>query len=280
MRPRSPVVLALTARPLAAAVTGAVSLVALAACTSLTNSNPDPNRYGSVSIIAKNTADGRASATATAIFFEAYTAAVPASVLQQTDQCVYSAVDTTTPLTKGIKQAGAQVTLGVAGSSITMPFDAALFRYATPSGSPISYGRGDAVQATIPGDPTTFPAATIGVKLAEPLIPGTITVPTGTTPMVFTWNAPEASDTTSAIILSLRYANPPTSTYANEQIYCALKDDGFHQLPTTALAAFLASPNDKRSLVLTRWRTREQAPDSRTIVHIASSIDTVIKFTP
>jgi hypothetical protein len=118
------------------------------------------------------------------------------------------------------------------------------------------------------------------VKLAEPLIPGAITVPTTTAPMVFTWNAPEPSDTTSAIILSLRYANPATSPYANEQIYCALNDDGTHQLPTSALAAFLASPNDKRSLVMTRWRTREQAVDGRTILHIATSVDTTLKFTP
>jgi hypothetical protein len=261
-------------------VARASAVVALAACTSLTSTNPAPNRYGSVSVIGKNAANSRASAKATAIFFEAYTAAVPSSVLQQTDQCVYSTVDTATTVTKGVKQAGTSVSLGVAGSSVSMPYDAGLFRYATPDASPFSYGRGDVVQATIPGDPAVYPAASISVKLAEPLVPGTITVPTGTTPMVFTWNTPETSDTTSAIILSLRYANPATSSYGNEQIYCALKDDGVHQLPTTALQAFLASPNDKRSLVMTRWRTRELSVDSRTILHIASSVDTTLKFTP
>lgn len=261
-------------------VLATVVAASLGACTNLTSTNPEPNRYGSVSVIGKNAAGGRVSATATAIFFEAYTAAVPASVLQQSDQCVYSAVDTTPTVTKGVKQAGAAVSLGVAGSSISMPFDAALFRYATPAATPISYGRGDVVQATVPGDPAVYPAASVSVKLAEPLIPGTITVPAGTTPMVFTWNTPEASDTTSAIILSLRYANPATSTYGNEQIYCALKDDGVHQLPTSALAAFLASPNDKRSLILTRWRTREVSVDGRTILHIATSVDTTLRFTP
>ncbi len=257
----------------------AVALLS-AACTSLDNNNPDPNRYGSVSVIAKNSANGRAAASATAIFFEAYTAAVPSSVLQQTDQCVYAPVDTTTTITKGVKRAGATVTLGIGSGSIAMPYDSALFRYASSASVPIDYARGDVVTATIPGDAATYPASTISVKLAEPLIPGTISVPTGTTPMVFAWNAPEASDTTSAIILSLRYANPATTTYANEQIYCALKDDGFHQLPTSALAAFLASPNSLRSLVLTRWRTREKTIDGRTVLHIASSVDTTLRFTP
>lgn len=259
---------------------GASVALALAACTSLTNTNPEPNRYGSVSVIAKNAAGGRATAKATAIFFEAYTAAVPSSVLQQTDQCVYATVDTNPTVTKGVKQAGASVSLGVAGSSYSMPYDGNLFRYSTPDASPISYGRGDVVQATIPGDAAVYPASSISVKLAEPLIPGPIAVPTGTTPMAFTWNAPETSDTTSAIILSLRYANPATSTFGNEQIYCALKDDGAHQLPTSALQAFLASPNDKRSLIMTRWRTREVSVDGRTILHIATSVDTTLKFTP
>jgi hypothetical protein len=177
-------------------------------------------------------------------------------------------------------KAGASVTLSVGSGTVNMPYDDVLFRYASSELTPFTYTSGDNVQATIPGDAATFPAASIGVKLAEPLIPGIITVPTTTAPMVFTWSSPAAGDTTSAIILSLRYANPATNTFANEQIYCALKDDGSHQLPTSALAAFLASPNDKRSLVMTRWRTREALLDDRTVLHIATSVDTTLTFRP
>jgi hypothetical protein len=253
-------------------------LSAMAACTSLTSSDVTPNRYASISIRARNSTGGRAVANATAIFFEAYTAAVPNSALQQTDQCAYSTVDTTVVVTKGVKKAGAAVTLGIGTTTVTMPYDDLYFRYANAEASPFTYGAGDVAQATIPGDAAVYPATAISVRLAEPLVPGIITVPTGTTPMAFTWNA--AGDSTSAIILSLRYANPATASYANEQIYCSLKDDGFHQLPTSALAAFLASPNSKRSLVMTRWRTREASLDVRTILHIASSVDTTLVFQP
>ncbi|MBL0172683.1 MAG: hypothetical protein IPP90_18640 [Gemmatimonadaceae bacterium] len=252
--------------------------LALGACTSLTESNPVANRYGSISIRAQNAANSRATANATAIIFEAYTAAVPNSALQQSDQCVYAAVDTATPVVRGVKKAGAQVSLAFGGSTVNLPYDDLNFRYANPANTPFSYAAGDVVQASIPGDGTVFPSATISVRLAEPLIPGGITVPTGTTPMAFSWNA--SNDSTAAIILSLRYANPATSSYANEQIYCSLRDDGAHQLPTSALAAFLASPNAKRTLQLTRWRTRETIIDARTILHIATSVDTTMTFPP
>ena len=257
-----------------------IAVFLVSACASLTDSNPTTNRYASVSIKAHNAASNRATANATAIFFEAYTAAVPNSLLAQTDQCVYSAIDTGNTVTKGVNKAGASVSLGIGAGSVTLPYDDLLYRYANPAASPFSYGNGDIVQAAILGDPVVYPASSISVRLAEPIVPGVITVPTTTAPMVFTWNAPIAGDTTSAIILSLRYANPATATVANEQIYCALKDDGTHQLPTSALVAFLASPNDKRSLIMTRWRTRELLIDGRTILHVATSIDTTLTFKP
>ncbi len=266
---------AATSRSLAA-----LAALVLGACTSLTESNPTANRYGSINVAAHNAAGGRASATATAIFFEAYAASVPNSLLSQTDQCVYSSIDTSTSPISGALKAGATVSIAVSGSTLAMPYDSTLHRYATSTTTPFGYGVGDALQVTIPGDPAVYPASTISVRSAEPLVPGVITVPTGTTPMNFSWNLPLSGDTTSAIILSLRYANPSTSATANEQIFCALKDDGVHALPTSALAAFLASPNDKRSLVMTRWRTRELSLDTRTILHIATSVDTTLTFKP
>lgn len=250
----------------------------LGACTNLTEADPITNRYGSVSIRAKNAPNNRALANATVILFEAFTAAVPNSALQQADQCIYSQVDTTTAIVRGVKKAGTPVTLGIGGTNIVMPYDETYQRYANAENAPFTYASGDQAQISIPGDAGVYPASTIGVRLAEPIIPGPVSVPTGTTPMTFTWNA--GSDSTSAIILSLRYANPATSPYANEQIYCALRDDGAHQLPTSALAAFLASANDKRVLQITRWRTRETLIDARTILHVATSVDTSITFQP
>lgn len=250
----------------------------ITACNALDNTAPPTNRYASFSVRAKNTTENRALASATAIIFEAFSAGVPNSALQRNDQCVYAPVDTSTAPVKGVKKAGSPATLGIGTTTVNLPYDDLLFRYATPENQPFTYTRGDVVQASIPGDPSVYPAATISVPLAEAIIPGVIRLPTGTEAMSFTWNA--AIDSTSAVILSLRYANPATSPYANEQIYCSLNDDGSHLLPSTVLTAFMASPNSMRSLQLTRWRTRESFPDSRTILHIASSVDTTITFQP
>lgn len=258
--------------------TAVVALLGSVACTSLTEANPTTNRYGAVSIRAVNGPNNTASANATAIFFEAFTAAIPNSVLQRNNQCVYAAVDTATQVVRGVKQAGSNITLGIGSSNVLLAYDATYQRYSNPQNSPFSYTSGQEVQVTIPGDPAVFPSATIGVRLAEPLAVGPVAVPAGTAPMTFTWNA--VNDSTSAIILSLRYANPATSPYPNEQIYCSLEDDGTHQLPTSGLAAFLASPNNMRVLQITRWRTREAIVDARTVLHIATSVDTTITFQP
>jgi len=252
--------------------------LACVGCGGLTNAIPVTNRYGAVSIIGRNAPGNRAAANATVILFEAFTTALPSSELQQTDNCVFASVDTVVSVARGVQKAGPLVNLAVGSTTYPMAYDDRNFRYATDAAVPFSYAAGDSAQVTIPGDPAVFPATSIKVRLAEPIIPGTVSVPTGTTPMVFTWNA--GRDSSSAIILSLRYANPASASFANEQIYCSLKDDGTHQLPTSALTAFLASPNDKRRLQITRWRTRELSVDGRTFLHIASSIDTTLVFQP
>ncbi len=261
-------------RRLSASVVGLACL----GCNGLTSADPVTNRYGAVSIIGRNAANNRAVANATVILFEAFTTALPSSELQQSDNCVYAPVDTNVTVARGVQKAGPLVNLAVGSATYPMTYDDRNLRYATDAAVPFSYVVGDSAQLTIPGDPAVFPATSIKVRLAEPLLPGAVSVPTGTTPMVFTWNA--GRDTSSAIILSLRYANPASSAFANEQIYCSLKDDGTHQLPTSALAAFVASPNDKRRLQITRWRTRELRVDGRTFLHIASSIDTTLVFQP
>ena len=135
---------------------------------------------------------------------------------------------------------------------------------------------GDLAVATIPGAADAYPASTISVRLAEPIVPGAVTVPAAGVVLPVTWNA--GGDSTAAVILSLRYANPSNSSYGNEQIYCTLKDDGRFEIPASALGPFLAAPNSTRSLRLTRWRTREALLDAKTILHIASAVDSTVRF--
>ncbi len=254
----------------------AATVTFLTSCAQLTESTPSSSRFAAVNIVAKATGSGRAMANATVIFFDAISAAVPNSALQQTDQCTFANVDTTTVVTRGVKKAGTSVGLLVGTTALTLPYDAGLFRYANPVNTPFSYATGDVAQATLPDGGEVFPASAISVRLAEPLLPGPLVLPVSGQALVVTWNA--VSDTSSAIILQLKYANPTTSTYANEQVICSLKDDGRYDVPAGGLTAFLASPANRRSLQLTRWRTKESSIDSKTLLHIATSVDTVIVF--
>ena len=86
-----------------------------------------------------------------------------------------------------------------------------------------------------------------------------------------------SSDTTAAILLSLKYNNPTTSSYPNEQIFCSAKDDGRFEIPAGALTALRASPASLRTITLTRFRTNESLlPDNRTLLHVATTVDTVL----
>ena len=126
-----------------------MAAVTLTACDSLDQTAPTANRYASFSIRGKNAPNNRATASATAIIFEAYTAGVPNSALNRTDQCVFSAVDTSTAPVKGVKKAGQTATLGIGGTTVPMPYEDALFRYATPENVTFSYNRGDVVSAAV-----------------------------------------------------------------------------------------------------------------------------------
>lgn len=249
----------------------------VAGCSSLTENNlPTINRYGAVNITGRTTSATQARATATVIFFEALSVAAPSSTLQQSDDCVFSAVDTVTSETQGQNRAGTTIGFTAGATALQLAYSDALRRYATPVGEPFTYSVGEQAQITIPGATDVFPAQTISVKLAEPIVPGVLPEPVSGQPYTVTWNG--TNDPTAAIILSVRYANPSTATFANEQIYCALRDDGSHTLTPAAMAAFVTSPRARRSVVLTRWRTNELQPDARTLLHVATSVDTTVVF--
>ena len=260
-------------RPISAVLLG---VVALTACSSVTESNTRLSNYGAVTITGKNAPAGRATATINAVFFQGLSATAPNSTLQQGDQCAYALVDSTTGGATGSLKVGESLALSVAGTSIAMPFSTAFSRYEPATGALLSYAAGDAATLTVPGVAGAFPAAAISVKLAEPILPGRLVIPAAGLPLDVTWNA--TNDASAAIILSVRYGATPTSTVQNEQIYCALKDDGAFQVPASGLAALLASPSALRSATLIRWRTQEVRPDSSSLLHIVSTIDTIVRF--
>ena len=250
---------------------------ALTACSSITESTTQQlSNYGAVTITGKNAPGGRATASVNAVFFQGLAVTAPNSALQQGDQCAYAYIDTTTATASGSLKVGESLALTFAGTSVAMPFSTAFSRYEPATGTALSYASGDAATLRIPGLAGTFPAASISVQLAEPIIPRPLLIPAAGAPLDVTWNA--TNDPTAAIILSVRYATTPTSTVQNEQIYCAVKDDGAFQVPASGLGAFLASPSALRSVALIRWRTQEVRPDSLSLLHIVSTVDTIVRF--
>lgn len=247
---------------------------ALGACGGLTEYTPTTNRYGSINIDGSATSATAATANASAVFFEAVQAEVPnsASVQQQADACVFSNIPASSD-GRGF-EAGTPLALAVGSTSVTIPYDVTSARYAMPLTQRFSYVTGENASITVPGS-ANFPASAISVKLAEPVIPGAIAIPAAGSPLVVTWNG--NNDATSAMLISVRYANPSTSAVANEQIFCSAKDDGRFEVIASALTALRASPASLRTITLTRFRTNETLlPDNRTLLHVATTVDTVL----
>lgn len=252
-----------------------VTLAALlGACARSTDTQQTLQRYGAVNFVGKRTGVGRAAATATVVAFEGGVLQVPNSSTQQNDQCVYANVDTTTTQTRGDRSAGEPVSIVVAGVTRSLSYSTAEQRYATPSGAPIAYGAGDAALVTIPGNGTLFPAMSGSVKLAEPIELGPLALPSVGSNLTVTWNG--TNDATAAVILLIKYPNPVGSSYANEQVYCALKDDGSVVLPGGLLNPFYLA-SSKRSLTLVRWRTNVVNASGATL-HLTASTDTTVVF--
>ncbi len=253
------------------------SAFALTGCNGLTDGTQSGTRIGAINIAARNAGEGHGSATATMIAFDVIgvvTPSVPNSAIQQSDQCVFASVDTARAIVRGQLSAGTSVAMMVGPTYLSLQYSPVLLRYATSDETPFIYSAGDVARVVVPGTPDGFPSSEITVKLAEPLVVEPVTSPSQSQSLIVRWNG--TNDPSSAIIFSLRYANPPAVSYANEQIYCALRDDGVHEIAGGALLSFLESPAHLRSVVLTRWRSSQKSVADNTLLHIVSSIDTTV----
>jgi len=252
-----------------------VLLVPLASCLDVVDNNNNLYQYGAVSVRGLG-GGAQVNSTSSGVFFSALSASIPDSRLVQ-NSCALSAVDTTAPVSKGDLRAGSAVTLlsgaGSSKTTTTLSFSSTSMSYVGASG--FTYKAGDSATVSVPGDAAGFPASSVTVRLAELIIPSDITIPLANDPMVVRWNV---GDSTSAIILSIKYANPINSSYANEQVLCSLRDDGAEDIAATALGPFLLSPLAKRSVKLTRWRTSAVQPGTRSLLHIVSTVDSTAKL--
>lgn len=252
-----------------------VGTAALAACSNLSGSEIQPNRYGALNVQAQNNGSAGAVGLATMIFFKGVNVSVPNSSNSQFDQCIISRIDTTTTATTGMNSVGSGLSMSIAGRAVAMPYNSTTLRYESGA-SKFSYNSGESVTINVPDAGTVFPLSTLSLKLAEPIVPAALTVPAANADWLVRWNG--TNDGLSSIQLQLRYATSAGATAANEQVYCVLQDDGSTTLPASYLTGFLASPNNVRSLRIMRWRTNERVIDANTLLHLTSTIDTVVTF--
>ena len=266
----------LKTRAIAVRVLAAVLLLPLASCLNVVDNSNNLYQYGAIAVRALGGGAAQVRASTNGVFFSALSASIPDSRVVQ-NSCAFSAVDTTTPATQGDLRAGSAVTLltgaGSNKTTTTLAFNSTNMSYVGTSN--FTYKTADSATVSVPGDAAGFPASSVTVRLAEPIIPADITVPLANDPMIVRWNV---GDSTSAIILSIKYANPINSTYANEQVLCSLKDDGGEDIAATALGPFLLSPVAKRSVKITRWRTNAVQPGTRSLLHIVSTVDSIAKL--
>lgn len=255
----------------------ALAALPLSGCFKSVTEGGTITKYGAISLLGASGTGGNATATASAIFFQSYAVSVPDS-RSQSNTCQISTVDTTHTTSPGALRAGSALSLLIGTGGITtqrdLNYESASARYLTST--PTTYKANDSATVAIPGDATGFPASSIKIRLAEPVLPQDVIMPVDGTSMQVRWNA--SSDTTTAVILSLKYANPASSPYANEQIICALKDDGAEDIVNTALGPFSLSPVASRSLKLTRWRTNSATLVDGSFLHIVTTVDTLVKL--
>ncbi len=144
-------------------------------CLRTLESEGNLQKFGAVVVLGKPGVEKPLEASASAIFFQAYSANVPSSG-NQPNTCRTLAVDTVTrPPTTGQLRAGESLSMQVGTETAIIDYLATPQRYESPGYIP--YAAGDSITVTVPGSATGFPAAVIKTRLAEPLIVPDITLP-------------------------------------------------------------------------------------------------------
>jgi hypothetical protein len=93
------------------------------------------------------------------------------------------------------------------------------------------------------------------------------------------WTA--APEPGSVMSFSLRYLAPgSTSDLLNQQVFCALADDGAHTINSNLLGGWQNAQNGARELKVTRLRFADVTVDARTKLHLISTFSRPIPTPP
>ncbi len=254
----------------------AVAMVTLAlgvsACIDV--SDPDANnRFGSISIRASSGGAGPYRALPTAIFFTGSPSTLPNSA-SQTDQCGQFPL-APEQLVPGTLVAGEELALRVGGQNLTMTEAPNAPRiYTMPPPGEFIYAAGDTLRVTLPGAAGGFPGSQISLRLAEAVRLGPLTPTAIGEDYPISWQ--QNGDARSGIIISMRYASAASTTAANLQVLCLVRDNGSYTIPGGLLTEWYTSNPSFRSVNVLRWRTNTVEVDPRSTLYIVSTIDTTV----
>lgn len=244
-----------------------------AGCSDLNAPQQELWTFGSIVLDGQNASETEVDATAMAIFFRSASAAIIYSDSMRNDRCDITNIDTTTVDVEGQLRAGETLSLQISGSQYDMAWSNFFARYQVEEPPVIRYTAGNTVQISVPSS-DEFPATSVSVLAAEPLLAPPVATGEGSQPLTVTWNA--SSNNTTAILLSLRYATSPTVGYGDRQIVCELRDSGQATISGATLQEFRNSPIADRSLTLTRLRSNHVTLPNNNLLHVLSTVKTSV----
>jgi hypothetical protein len=244
-------------------------IVVVAAGCNLSSDVPRTRPVGVIRMVIQGDSENGYTTKPTAAFLQVGAIGLPNSDLAP-DACVdstYTLPGVEEPLMGNIG----------AGESITAKSDletASLTASATSSGTlysiegnaPLKLTPGKAVTYTIPGDPAGFPAMTLDAATVAPFTLGPID-PNPESELRLTWAPVQGGNT--AVVISLQYSSSPTSSTADRQIYCSVRDDGSFTVPTEFVGNWKNSSASARRATAYRWRTSFTSLNSALLLSIS-----------
>jgi hypothetical protein len=230
---------------------------------------PAPTRFAAFTLNSSGAPDGAPSVVPSAAFFQGNVGNIPNS-RGADDRCSIGGFTATEEPASGGQPlpAGDAITMSLSGTQVTLaPVGVtAPGTYAVAGGARVPFTPGDVASFTIPGAEGGFPASQTQVRTVLPFAFDAVPVPSVGSDVTLRWTPP--GDTSSAMTVSLRYAAPGAAAL-NEELFCALIDDGEHVIDAAELARWQQSAGPREVLAL-RLRTELRRADGALLYAVSS----------
>lgn len=233
-----------------------VSVGLVAACDTTAGFRPDEVFWGFVTLRGLEVSNAQ-RLEPTALFFRGSVSQLPSSALKP-DSCFGTQTfvppeNSFTNVTFLDAGASLGVQLGTQLSQLPRTTDSnGKTVYALPTPGTYAYTPGDSFIVSVPGASGGFPQAGIRARTAEAFVLDPVTINL-TAPLQLRWNA--ATDTNSAMILSLRWTPAGGGANFTQEIRCAYRDDGRDSILVGQFTAWADPTHERRQIHATRLRT-------------------------